>query len=193
MITKNFELGLLESLKEGDEKAFNYFFHLYYKSLSLFSFRIINDEDVAEEIVQDTFIKLWERHKDFSHPSALKSFLFTTVRNASLNWLRKQKRESLLVAQQIFLANTSEQPVLNTMIAAETYTEVHTAINNLPPQCSRIFRMIFFEGKDYPQIAAELKLTISTIRNQKARALTLLRQQLGITVSALYYFFLFCF
>lgn len=167
-------------LRRGEEKAFNFFFHLHYAALTLFCFRIIKDKEAAEEIVQDAYLKLWERHENFYHASALKSFLFTVCKNASLDWLRHRKKETLNKQQIKYLSADSETSVLHHMIAAEVYADIHAAINTLPPQCRTIFRMLFLERKDYAQVAAELSLSVSTIRNQKARALTLLRNRVNL-------------
>ena len=166
------------ALQLGDKHSFDYFFHLHYPALCLFSYKITRNKELSEEIAEDAFLKLWQQHENFSHPATIKSFLFTVTKNASLNALRQQKKESLLLAQQKYLAEHSEDFILNKIIAAEIHADVHAAIAKLPPQCSRIFRMIFIEGKEYSQVAEELQLTISTIRNQKARAITLLRNRL---------------
>lgn len=167
-------------LRNGEEKAFNFFFHLHYAALCLFCFRIIKDKEAAEEIVHDAYLKLWKRHENFYHASALKSFLFTVCKNASLDWLRSRRKETLNKQQLSYISGTSEVSVLHHMIAAEVYADIHAAMNTLPPQCRKIFRMIFLEGKDYEQVAAELSLSVSTIRSQKARAVTLLRERVRL-------------
>lgn len=169
----------LQSFRKGEEKAFNFFFNLHYASLCLFCFRIIKDKEASEEIVQDAYLKLWERHENFYHASALKSFLFTVCKNASLDWLRSRRKETLNKQQLTYISGSSETNILHHMIAAEVYADIHAAMNTLPPQCRTIFRMLFLEGKDYQQIAAELSLSVSTIRNQKARALTLLKNRIN--------------
>ena len=83
----------LQSFQQGEEKAFDYYFKLHYAALTLFCFRIIKDRDAAEEIVQEAYIRLWERHENFFHPAALKSFLFTVCKNLSLDWLHAAKKK----------------------------------------------------------------------------------------------------
>ena len=171
---------LIQAFRNGEEKAFNFFFTLHYAALTLFCFRIIKDKEAAEEIVQDTYLKLWERHENFHHAAALRSFLFTVCRNASLNWLGDRKKETADKKQLSYLSDQNETGILHHMIAAEVYADIHAAMSTLPPRCQKIFRMFFLEGKDYKQIATELNLSVSTIRNQKARALTLLRGRLSL-------------
>ena len=168
----------LQSFRNGKEKAFNFFFHLHYAALTLFCFRIIKDKEASEEIVQDAYLKLWERHENFYHATALKSFLFTVCKNASPDWLRSRRKETLNKQQLSYLSGSSDTNILHHMIAAEVYADIHAAMNTLPPQCRKIFRMIFLEGKSYQQIAEELHLSVPTIRSQKARALALIRQRI---------------
>lgn len=181
------------SFQRGEESGLNYFFHQYYLALTLFSYNLTANKESAEEIAEDAFLKLWERHQHFSHPSAIRSFLYITVKNASLNWIRQQKRDTLKAKQLVYLSDPGENHILQKIISAEVYQEVFKAINALPPKCRRIFQMLFVEGKDYQQIAKELKLSVSTIHNQKARGIELLKRQLKPVVGILVYFFLFIF
>lgn len=176
----------IEAFQNGEEKGFNFFFRLHYKALCLYSFRITGNQEVAEEMVQDAFIRLWERHENFNHPIVLKSFLYTVCRNGSLNWLRSQKRETLNIKQLAYISSEIEPDMQHNMIAAETYAEIYRAINMLPPQCKKIFRMLFFEGKNFRQVAKELNLSVSTVRNQKARALMLLKQKVPLNLLILF-------
>ena len=167
------------SFQRGEEKGFSFFFKEFYAALCYFSYTIIKDKDTAEDIAEEAFIKLWERHSGFENAANLKSFLYTIVRNASIDWLRQQKRRLAHSKEIIYLAEEKESFILQQITEAETYREVVAALKILPPKCRQIFRMIYFEGKDYGQIASELNLSINTIRVQKARALALLRRQLG--------------
>jgi RNA polymerase sigma-70 factor (ECF subfamily) len=172
----------ISSFKKGEEKGFSFFFKEFYAALCYFSNTIIKDEAVAEDIAEETFIKLWERHGSFDNSASIKSFLYKVAHNASIDWLRKQKKELTYAKEIIYLGEEKESFILQQIIEAETYREVVAALKILPPKCRQIFRMLYIEGKDYSQIARELNLSINTIRVQKARALILLRQQLGTSL-----------
>lgn len=178
----------VRSFQNGEEKGFNFFFREYYAALSYFSFQIIKDKPEAEEIAGEALMKLWERHTDFDTLRSIKSFLYTTARNASLNWVRQQKKGIQRAKELAYLAEESESPIMQQIIEIESYREIFLAINTLPPKCRQIFQMLFFEGKDYKQIAQELNLSIDTIRNQKARALMLIRERVafGLLTIALF-------
>ena len=168
------------SFQKGEEKGFSFFFREYHAALCYFSFRIIKDKDNAEDIVAEAYAKLWERHAGFDNVSSIRSFLYTVVHNASIDCLRLNKKRTAYSKEIVYLDEEKESYVLQQIIEAETYREIVSSLKILPPKCREIFRMIYFEGKDYAEIANELKLSINTIRVQKARALAILRQQPGI-------------
>jgi RNA polymerase sigma-19 factor, ECF subfamily len=170
----------IRSFQNGEEKGFNFFFIEYYAALCYFSFQVVKEKSIAEEIAGDALMKLWERHENFKKLTSIKSFLYTTVRNASLNWIRQKKRDSQRSMESVYLAEKTENDVMHKMVEAETYREIHMALKTLPPQCKKIFQMIFLEGKEYDQIARELNLSTKTVYSQKDRALSLIRQRISL-------------
>jgi RNA polymerase sigma-70 factor (family 1) len=168
----------VHAFQRGEEKGFNYFFNSLYPALLYYAFRILNDKPAAEDVVGESFIKIWERHSTFSHPKVIKSWLYTTVRNGCLNRLQQQQRS---MAQQAQLARQQEGSfesyALHEIIRAEVIRELYENIESLPTACRQIFKMLYIQGKTVREIAEELKLSISTIKNQKARGLALLRKR----------------
>lgn len=171
--------------QNGEEKGFNFFFREYYAALSYHSFQIIKDKAVAEEIAGEALMKLWDRHQNFGSLSGIKSFLYTTTRNASLNYIRQQKRTAHRYKEANYLSGNIEKDAFERIAETETYREILMALKTLPPQCRKIFSMLFIEGKEYQQIAKELNLSIATIRSQKARAIMLIKQRIAICVAFL--------
>jgi RNA polymerase sigma-70 factor (family 1) len=169
----------IHSFQAGEEKGFSFLFREYNAALSYFSFHIIKDRGVAEEIAGDALMKLWERHENFDSILSIKSFLYTTTRNASIDWLRKQKRNNQRTNEIIYLnENKEEATIFQKKAEAELYKEIFLTLNTLPPKCRKIFRMLYIEGKNYQQIAQELNLSVDTIRNQKARGIILIKQRM---------------
>lgn len=167
----------VRSFQLGEEKGFSFFFREYYPSLCYFSFQIIKDRSATEEIAGDALMKLWERHENFDNLQSIKSFLYTATRNASINWIRQRKRSIQREKEILYLGEETEDSIIEKLIETEIYREIFTMLNTLPPKCRKIFTMLFIEGKNYEQIAEELNLSISTIRNQKARGLMLIKQR----------------
>lgn len=153
-------------------------FKEYYDRLVYFSLQLIRDKDQAEDIVQDAFIKYWnQRETVIQNKIAIKNFLYSTVRNASLNTIRHNKVIEGYIQQQ---GNTEpeEPPVIEAIITAETVAEIHSAIHTLPANYKKISVMGFFDGKKNHEIAEELDMSINTVKKQKQRALQLLRMKL---------------
>lgn len=172
--------------QQGKEKGFNHFYHLLYPALLYYAFRIINDKPAAEDIVEEAFIKIWERHSGFSHPQVIKTWLYTTVRNACINTLKEREIKERHADNIAYENQDAHEPGhLNNMIIAEVVADVHAVLEVLPRECRRIFKMLYVGGKSTRQVADELKLSISTVKNQKARGIHILKNRFPRLASAL--------
>lgn len=179
MYTANEEVQVyMLAFQQGEEKGFTYFFNLLYPSLVYYAFRILKDRQAAEDVVEDAFIKIWERHSTFTNSQAIKPWLYTVARNMCLDRLRKEKSSRRYKEAMSFQGkNSFQESSLNDIIHAEIINEIHSTINSLPTECRKIFQMIYIQGKTVREIADELQLSISTIKNQKARGLSILRKK----------------
>lgn len=176
--TYNREDELLQRLGEGDERAFDYFFHRFYTLMVVFAKRFLIDVDAAEEVVQDVFYKVWERRGNFQDVQALKAFLYISTKNTTLNQLSKYQNREKYQQAYAMLNQQTDRPVIHEIIRAEVLTSLSNAIDTLPEQCRKIIRMIFEEDEKPADIAKKLNISISTVNNQKARGLSLLRERL---------------
>jgi RNA polymerase sigma-70 factor (ECF subfamily) len=169
----------MNQYKTSDVDALTPVFHQYYSALCFFAERLIESQSVAEEIVDDTFLKLWKSRSDFDNHLSIKAFLYICVKNACFNYLTKQRR--LVKKDQMLLHHFSswtEESIENEIIRTEVIREVYLAIELLlPPQCKKIFRLSFEEGLSNSQIAEKLNISIHTVKNQKHIALTVLRKK----------------
>jgi len=184
------ELKILEAFKERDAKAFEHIFELHRKALVYFAEKILGIREEAEDIAAETFMKLWARHTDFDSFPAIKSFLYVTVRNASLNFLRYSKKVSSSQKEYSYWADNKEEEILRIMYKAELLAELDREIELLPGKCQDVFRLSFYEGLGTTEIADKLGLTDQNVRNHKARALQLIRTAFlkrNLTVGILLY------
>jgi RNA polymerase sigma-70 factor (family 1) len=167
----------LQALIRGREEGIEFFFQEYYTQLCYFAGTLLNDDCLAQEVTSDAFTKLWQTRQSLATEGSIKAWLYSTVRNASIDHLRKVKR--LRVSESgLQSATTIEQSVLHTIIESETIDHIIETIGKLPPQCRRIFRLFYLHGKSYNEIAQELNLSPQTVRNQKQRAAKLLRKMI---------------
>lgn len=153
-------------------------FHEFYSRLVHFSCQIIDDKAAAEDLVQDVFIKYWSLHEQIStDKSAIKNFLYTSVRNASLNVLRHNKvAGEYIQAQQ---EAPEEEACIHSIIRAEVLSEIYRIIGSLPESCQLISKMGYLDGMKNQEIANELGISVNTVKTQKQRALKLLRLRLN--------------
>jgi RNA polymerase sigma-70 factor (family 1) len=167
------------SIQQNATDPFEELFRSNYAKLCFFALQYLGDEDAVKDIVQDAFITYWNKKESLSIPDgATTAFLYSSVKNACLNKLRRLKLEQgYLNAQE---ADPVEEAfALNLMIKSEVTLELHKMITTLPDGCQTIFRMGYLDGLKNPQIAAKLGISINTVKTQKKRGMQLLRLRLN--------------
>jgi len=180
---------LLSLFREGSGDAFDQLFHRFYSPLCFFANNILKDKCAAEDIVQEMLLKVWQREQNFDQFGALRSFLYTGVKNACFNQLDKIKVKTR--HEEYSIANPNrEADILHLLIRAEVVRQLYAVMDTLPEQCRKVIRMTFEDGKRPKDIAEELGVTVSTVNNQKMRGLKLLKDRLsdhdfGIAMSLL--------
>lgn len=173
------EQQLLIGFQNGDQQAFNQLFRKLYPALCFFANRIVDNKALAEEIVGDVFYKLWDRHAHFDNYSAIKAFLYISTRNACVNALEKEQTKRRNTQHFINQHPTSEQPVLQEIILSEVLNELKQELNNLPAQCAKVMKMLYEDEMKPQEIADQLEITVSTVYNQKLRAISVLKKRLA--------------
>jgi len=171
------EKALFERIKKGDEKAFEILFHKYYGYMCLYASKIIQDDGSAEEIVQDFFVKLWEKREYLNIETSLNSYLFRSVKNLCINYFQHNKTK-LRHARHIL------SEVENNFSDDDNYPEIdlsikiEESINSLPEKRKEIFRLSRQDGLKYHEIATKLNISIKTVETQMSLAIKTLREKL---------------
>ncbi len=173
------ELAMVEDLKSGNSQSMISFFNLYYAPLCYFAERMIHDRQAAEDIVEDSFMKLWKKHTDFGSIQNIKAFLYISTRNACLNHLKQHQRDAVSKRELAYLHGDSDDFVLNSIIRTEVMAEIYRQIEKLPAQSRKVLKMSVFDNMRNHEIAAALDVSIHTVKNQKVRAMQLLRMNIG--------------
>lgn len=169
---------IIDSFQKGGPDALQSLLKQFYNPLCLFAERLLVDKAAAEDIVGESFIKLWHKRTNFETLQNIKAFMYITVRNACLNHLKQAKRESLSKKQLAYVTGEKEEYVLNEMIRAEVLKEIMREIDNLPEQCGKVLKLGYLEGLKNQEIADLMKISVHTVKNQKARAIQLLKIKL---------------
>lgn len=155
----------------NDQLAYKELYVLFFKSLQQFAITFVHSPQIAEEIVSDVFIKVWKKRAGLSRINNLKLYLFVSTRNTSLNYLRAQKKTLLQPEQYLMQLQSIYFNPEKLMLTAEMMNRVQKAINDLPPRCQLIFKLIKEDGLKYREVADLLHLSLKTIENQMAIAI----------------------
>lgn len=172
------EKDVIERLRNGERTAFELLFQFYYPGLVIYATQFAVDRLQAEDIVQNLFVRLWEKRQRVQLVGSLKSYLFTSVRNSCLNTLKHQKVENKYVEQ---LYDLSEKNLLyqpNLYIASELQEIILGAIDKLPERCREVFVMSRLEQMKNDEIAEKLDLSKRTVETHISHALKILRVEL---------------
>ncbi len=166
------------TLKNGDLTAFEMLFRTFYQPLCNYAYTFTQDRDEAEEVVQSTFLSVWEKYNTLEIRTAMKPYLYAMVRNSCLNIIKHEKIKQKHVQSEMVMAERSVESVTNTVLATELDERIHKALEKLPEQCRIIFKLSRFEELKYAEIAAHLSLSVKTVENQMGKALKIMREQL---------------
>jgi len=171
------ELDCLRRLKLDDGQAFDALFRHYSALVYRFAYGYLKSKVEAEEIVQDCFLKIWEKRQHLRDDVPLKGYLFTTAHHAILNHFRRDKHQHELPWQETALL---PGPVANEAEYAELEALYLTALERLPPKRRQIFILSRQQGLSYAEIAAQLNLSVKTVEGQIMQALKYLRTYFGL-------------
>ena len=158
-------------------KSFEVLFRKFYSSLYRYAFSIVRNETVAEEITQEIFLYLWEKRKQIELKSSLKAYLFSSVRNKSINYI-KIELPRLQATSDLSDMIGYNDPQMDMNEEARMKQKIQQAIDQLPQKCRDIFVLSRYGGLTYAEIAEELDLSIKTVENQMTIALRKLKEAL---------------
>lgn len=172
-----------------DRQEFENLFNLHFASLCRFAAGYLSDYTTSEEIVQDVFISLWEKRAEMDPDKPIKTYLFTSVRNRCLNYIRDNKK---FRSQYLDIELELEIPVPEKDLLSEKQVEqrIQQALDKLPEKCREVFELSRFEGLKYQQVADRLDISVKTVEAQMSKALKILREELNDLMWVLLFLFL---
>jgi RNA polymerase sigma-70 factor (ECF subfamily) len=169
---------LLKDFREGDTLAMKQIFQLHWKPQVFFACRFIPEQDIAEDIVAESFMKLWNKREGFFALPSLRAFLYTATRNACVDHLRKAKGQKAFQKEYVHIEQDRlEESEFNEVIRAELMAKVMVSIEGLPAQYKKVMHLAT-QGLDTDAIAREMNLSPKIVRNYKARAVNILKKDL---------------
>jgi RNA polymerase sigma-70 factor (ECF subfamily) len=171
------EQDLTERLNTRDPKALEELFHAYYAQLCFFATKIVKDEEAARDVVQEVFIRFWERALSFENAVAVKSCLYTAVQNRALNYVEKRDNRRR-IREKIVTEEPATEDLFLHQVEADLFAAIFAAIDELPTQCREVFNLSYLEQQDVHEVARRLNIAETTVKTHRRRALAFLRMRL---------------
>jgi RNA polymerase sigma-70 factor, ECF subfamily len=172
------EKFLINGIMTQNKIVFDFVFHYYYSGLCAYCERITGSQQAAEDIVQDLFVYLWLKHNQINITSSLKNYLFTSVKNRAIDYI---KHEKIKVDR---LNSLSDSDGLTNNLSSFWFAEselqeiVEKGLEKLTPRCREIFQLSRFDGLKNQEIAEKLSISKRTVELQVSNALKILRREL---------------
>ena len=156
------EKTFISAFQAGEEKVFRYVFEKFYSSLCVYCLRLIREEWVAADLVQEAFVKL-----------TIRSYLYTIVRNSGINYLRYMKMKAEKLEER---GEETETSAVELIIRQEVERQLLEMIQELTPECRRVVNLLS-EGKSYKEVGELLHISANTVKNHRVRAVKILRER----------------
>jgi RNA polymerase sigma-70 factor, ECF subfamily len=172
------ETEIVNLLKAGEKTVFEQLFKEHYKPLCSYANTILKDIDLAEEMVQNMFVKLWEKRQMLNITVSVKSYLFRSVHNVCLNNIKHEKIKQVYKEYNAEQYRNNFESATQKIYGKELEAGIYKAIEKLPQQCKLIFKMSRFEELKYKEIAETLEISVKTVENQMSKALKIMREEL---------------
>lgn len=178
-------IDFTKRIRQGDETAFEHLFKLYYQQLVGFARVYVKQTDISEEIVQETFIKIWEIRSSLDETQSLKAFLYRCVHNNCINYVKKTENLQRLKVEyareitsriQIIQEETGDN-YFDLMALNDLEIKVQETIDKLPSQCREVFILCRLKGLSYQQISQHLNISVNTVKTHLLRAMNRLRSK----------------
>lgn len=172
---------LLADFRNGKEAALDFIFHHHYPSLHAFTMRLVNDEDLANDVVVESFMKLWKKRTLFTDIRGLVGYMYAIIRNtayAELNAANKYKKKTSEFGYLSDKYDDWAMKMETEEIRAKLLQLIWNDMKDMPPKMKAVFRLAYLEGKLAPEIAKILNVSVNTVKTHKKIAMKKVRDSL---------------
>ncbi len=166
-------------MQQFDKEGFEKLFRSEFKGLCYLAQKYVKDFDAAREIVQDSFISLWEKRTTIDASRPVKSYLTTVIHHKCHNYLRDHRKFDTNLLQIENLMELSEDSGTDVLVEQELHKAIQSAIDELPEKCREVFLLNRYENLKYQQIADKLSISVKTVEAQMSKALQHMRVKLA--------------
>jgi RNA polymerase sigma-70 factor, ECF subfamily len=179
------EKELISGLQLGNKSTFDHLFRSYYSGLCSYANSYLRSSDISEEIVQEVFVRLWEKHSKIIIHTSIRAYLYQSVFNGCINYLKGIQSsgfkhvdlEDVSIRHELMSMELADSE-FSKMFSEDVERDLESAIVNLPDQCREIFKMCRIDNLSYKEIAGMLKVSKSTVKTQMSRAMNRIMKQM---------------
>jgi RNA polymerase sigma-70 factor, ECF subfamily len=172
------DLALIDGMKRNRHDAYEALYHKYATQLYVFTAHKLHAKEVAEELVHDVFIRLWEKRSVLNIQTNVAAYLFKMMRNEILQYLRSTKNREAFIDEMLALDIKGETQTDENLFYKEMAVRLQEIIDNLPDKCREIFILSRENDLSVKEIASRLDIADQTVKNQLTKALTIVRKEL---------------
>jgi RNA polymerase sigma-70 factor (ECF subfamily) len=170
--------SLVIELKRGSERAFNKLYTNLGKILYKKIFAMVKDEDIAEELLQDLFMKIWHKREELNEEKSFKAYVYTIAQNLVYDYLRKVASNKRLTEKLLMNAVDFYMHTDSALINKETTEIINRAIHQLSPQRKQAFTLCKMEGKSYEETSKLMGITVATVNSHMVKSLRSIKDYL---------------
>jgi len=181
---KSKDFKILEKLKLGDHSGYKELFDLYYMPLSIYSLKYCDSFQLAEDIVQDLFVKLWDEKLYLKLEGAIGPYLFKSVKNNTLQAIKKKSKYHFEEIEDQINKLMEDEDVDMASIEEEK-KKLFTEVEVLPEKSKEVFKAIVLDNLKYKEVAEQLGISVNTVKTHYSRALKQLRNSLDVIIMLL--------
>lgn len=179
------EKELITGLQKGNKATFDFLFRSYYSGLCSYANNYLKSPDISEEIVQEVFVRLWEKHSKILIHTSIRAYLYQSVFNGCMNYIKSVQSsgfkhvdlEDISIRNELLSMDMADAE-FSRIFSEEVDRGLESAISDLPDQCREIFRMCRMDNLSYKEIANLLNVSKSTVKTQMSRAMNRILRQM---------------
>ena len=172
------ETHVIVGLKKGDRKVYNQIFDRYYSRVRYFAFKLTGSQEDSEDVTLESFAKLFAKNTDFDSMASVQAFLYIATRNACFNLLKQQQKVRAGNKEVLHLAGgEGEHDPDPAVVESELIHLLYQAIESLPPERQKVFKLLYIDGLKIAEVAARLNISPNTVKSHRAKAIIALRKR----------------
>ena len=164
------DLQLFENIRKDDVGSFESLFESYFSRLCSFACQLVKGPQISEEIVSGVFTAIWLRRKEIHIEKSVRSYLYRSVRNHAINYLKSEKKLFIDINDELFNAKEESSQPDSDLTIRELEGEIETLICSMPKQRQLVFRLSRLQGLKYAEIAEKMDISVNTVQNHMVEA-----------------------